>query len=248
MKRISVFGRRNGFTGGLLAALCAIVCMAAFVPVMADPHTQPETVQSLTDDFVSDAPQSATGTIDGHDYVDLGLSVKWATCNIGASSPGEYGEYFAWGETTPKSKYTERNCKTCKKKIDDIAGNPKYDAARANWGGSWRMPTEDEMQELIDNCEWIWATQNGHYGCKVASKINGNSIFLPLAGLRDDDDEPSLRRVGKDGFYWCSTPWFNPDRPTDAYNLGFYSNSYMSSCYMRHDSRGRGLTVRPVSD
>ena len=118
---------------------------------------------------------------DGHEYVDLGLSVKWATCNVGASKPEEYGDYFAWGETSTKEEYTEENSLTYGKKMSDIAGNAQYDAARANWGGSWRMPTEYEWQELIDKCKWEWGKVTGVKVNKVTGP-NGNSIFLPAAG------------------------------------------------------------------
>ena len=125
----------------------------------------------------------------GHDYVDLGLpsGLKWATCNVGASSPEEYGGYYAWGETTTKSSYDESNSLTSGKSVSELwlagiiddSGNltMQYDAARANWGGSWRMPTKTECQELKDRCVWNWTSQNGHTGYKVVGP-NGNSIFL----------------------------------------------------------------------
>ncbi len=177
-----------------------------------------------------------------HEAVDLGLSVKWATCNIGAESPEEYGDYFAWGETTTKSEYTEENCKTLgenKYNIGDISGNPEYDTATANWGGSWRMPTYAEMQELVDNCTWKWATQGGRNGYKVTSKINGNSIFLPAAGYRKGS---SLSNVGSSGEYWNSRP--AGSRAQGAYNLYFVSDGYY------HDWVGRayGRSVRPVTE
>ena len=93
---------------------------------------------------------------DGHEYVDLGLpsGLKWATCNVGASKPEDFGNYYAWGETSPKDEYTEDNCSTYEKQINDISGNAQYDAARANWGGKWRLPTKSEMQELRYKCTW----------------------------------------------------------------------------------------------
>ena len=95
------------------------------------------------------APVKPTrGTISGHEWVDLDLSVKWATTNVGASSPSDYGYYFAWGETSTKSEYTEANSRTRKTSMGDIAGNDAYDAARANWGGTWRLPTKAECEEL----------------------------------------------------------------------------------------------------
>ena len=122
------------------------------------------------------------GRINGHEYVDLGLSVRWATCNVGANNPEDYGDYYAWGETKTKKEYTEENCETYKN-IGDIKGTSR-DVAHVRWGSPWRMPTEEESQELIDNCDWEWTTLNGVEGSKVTSRKNGNSIFLPAAGWR----------------------------------------------------------------
>ena len=145
-----------------------------------------------------------TGTENGYGYVDLGLpsGLKWATCNVGADSPEDYGDYFAWGETQPKDYYSWSTYKYCN---GDEYSMTKYctdseygivdnkttlelsdDAARVNWGGSWRMPTLAELDELrnTSNCTWTWTTQNGVKGYKVTSKKNGNSIFLSAAGYR----------------------------------------------------------------
>ena len=179
--------------------------------------------------------------INGHSYVDLGLSVIWATMNVGASSPEDYGDYFAWGETSPKSSYDEDNSKTYDNSSynHDIGGDSSTDAARANWGGSWRLPTKEEFQELIDNCNWTWTTLNGKAGYKVVSKKNGNSIFFPAAGSRYGT---SLDYAGERGYYWSSTP--PEDNSYDAYHLYFYSsNHHVSSNY-----RYGGRTVRPVSE
>ena len=179
-------------------------------------------------------------------YVDLGLSVKWATFNVGATSSEEYGDYFAWGETTTKETYTVDNYPTYELTISqlqsqgyiDSEGNltAQYDAATANWGGNWRMPTKAEIQELIDKCNWKWTTQNGVYGYKVKGP-NGNTIFLPAAGYRSGS---SLRYAGSGGDYWSSTPYdYNND---DAYNLDFDSD-YQD---MDYDFRYYGQSVRPV--
>ena len=129
--------------------------------------------------LTASAQSQSTGKHNGHEWVDLGLSVKWAKCNIGASASSDYGTYFAWGETAPKSSYTEDNSMTKHKQLADLSGDKKYDAARANWGGEWRIPTVDECLELIEKCTWTWTTQDGHVGYKVTSLANGESIFLP---------------------------------------------------------------------
>ena len=185
---------------------------------------------------------------DMHEAVDLGLSVKWATCNVGASSPEEYGDYFAWGETTTTSSYDESNCTTYALSTSELQsrgiigddGNltAAYDAATANWGGSWRMPTLDEIKELLNNCTWTWTTQNGVKGRKVTGP-NGNSIFLPAAGRRYGTDD--LHGAGSHGFYWSAAPCSFID---SAYDLGFNSDYY----YWYGDFRYYGHSVRPVSD
>ena len=187
----------------------------------------------------SSGVSSATGTIAGHGYVDLGLSVKWATCNVGASSPEDYGNYYAWGETSTKSSYTSENSKTYKKgKYNyDIAGNSYLDAARANWGSTWRLPMSSEIDELIDKCNWTWTTMNGKNGYKVTSKVNGRSIFLPAAGYRNYS---SLYNAGSRGYFWISPPYTS----SYAYLLDFSSNNVDRDYYSRY----YGRSVRPVSE
>ena len=187
------------------------------------------------------------GEINGHEYVDLGLSVKWATCNVGASKPEDYGNYYAWGETSTKSSYTSDNSKTYGKQMNDIKGNSQYDAARANWGGTWRLPTKAELKELKNKCTWTRTTQNGVKGYKVTGP-NGNHIFLPAAGYRGGT---SLYDDGGFGFYWSSTPY--DDYDNYAFGLIFYDGDggvygydrdygvYGYDCYY-------GLTVRPISE
>ena len=183
---------------------------------------------------------SASGTINGHAYVDLGLSVKWATCNVGASSPEDYGNCYAWGETSTKSTYTEDNSKTYGKSSYnyDISGDASLDAARANWGGTWRLPTKAEMQELLNKCTWTWTTQGGKKGCKVTGP-SGWSIFLPAAGGRSGS---SLGHAGSYGFYWTSTP--GEDYAYYAYYLNFIGSSRRVDWSYRYVGR----SVRPVSE
>ena len=174
----------------------------------------------------------------GHEYVDLGLSVKWATCNVGANKPEDYGNYYAWGETSTKSSYTYDNSKTYGKQMSDIKGKSRYDAARANWGGTWRLPTEAELEELKNKCTWKWTTQNGVKGCKVTGP-NGNSIFLPAAGYRD---RSSLFDDGEYGYYWSSTP--DEKASNFACRLSFSSSEH----YVFYGLRDNGKSVRPVSE
>lgn len=184
--------------------------------------------------------------------VDLGLSVKWACCNVGAESPEGYGGYYAWGETEEKSNYTwstykywsdkdgDGNCDNGEyQNIGSNISGTSYDVAHVKWGGSWRMPTLDEIKELCNNCSWQWTEVNGIKGQKVTGP-NGNSIFLPAAGGRDGTGVGSR---GSYGYYWSGSLY------------EYYS--YYCPCYLvfnsdRHDwvnyLRTFGLTVRPVTE
>lgn len=139
------------------------------------------------------------GTINGHEYVDLGLSVNWATCNVGAESPEGYGGYYAYGETKTKSHYDEDNCEIKESEEtgsdfslgDSIVGTSR-DVARVEWGGAWRMPTCEEYEELMENCDWELVKMNGTWGYGVWSRKNGNSIFIPIAGYKMGTDTDSI--------------------------------------------------------
>lgn len=201
-----------------------------------------------------------SGEENGHEYVDLGLpsGIKWATCNVGATIPEGYGDYFAWGETEPKTTYFWSTYKYCNGTDDTMT---KYcdtkgygtvdnkttleltdDAARVNWGGNWRMPTEAEQYELINtnNCTWTWTKQNGVKGYKVTSKVNGNSIFLPAAGYRSGD---SLFNAGSSGYYWSSSlgAHYGSDEADFVY---FGSNRVSCGDYPRY----YGYSVRAVCE
>lgn len=140
-----------------------------------------------------------SNTINGHEYVDLGLGVKWATCNVGANKPEEYGDYFAWGEIKPKTEYTQENNKIDVTHIIHIKGKPEYDPAQANWGGNWRLPSRHDMYNLKYNCKWTWETNNGTNGYRVTGP-NGNSIFLPAAGYKNKSTHYDIET---NGFYWA---------------------------------------------
>ena len=184
--------------------------------------------------------------------VDLGLSVKWASCNVGAEKPEEYGDYFAWGEVKPKEDYDWSTYKHCRGSYDSITKyctsssygivdnktvlDPSDDAATVNWGGSWRMPTDAEFTELQEKCEWKWTKQNRVKGYKVIGP-NGNSIFLPAAGFMFNS---SLISVGSGGTYWSSS--LDASNPGRAYLVTFNS-SFVSRDY---NSRYCGHSVRSV--
>lgn len=186
-----------------------------------------------------------------YEYVDLGLpsGLKWATCNIGADNPEDYGQYFAWGETSPKAEYSADNYQHWNDANgdgswdygeltinSDISGNASYDAATVIMGENWRIPTKAEQEELLNNCSWTWATQKGVSGYKVTGS-NGNSIFLPAAGYYDGS---SLYGVGEGGYYWGSTPNGNPY----AYYLRFNNEGQCVSW----SPRDCGTSIRPVSE
>lgn len=187
-----------------------------------------------------------------HEYVDLGLSVKWATCNVGANSPEEYGDYFAWGETEPKGEYNWSTYKYCNGSRDTMTKyctyssygtvdnketlEPEDDVAHVKWGGDWRMPTRAEQDELRHNCTWTWASRYGVNGYIVKGP-NGNSIFLPAAGWRYNS---SLICSGLDGSYWSSSLY-----ALDSYcAFDIYFDS--SRVYAPYGSRYDGKPVRAV--
>ena len=193
----------------------------------------------------------------GHAYVDLGLpsGTKWATCNVGADSPEDYGDYFAWGETTPKDTYnwsTYQHCNgsyaTLTKYCTDASYGyegftddlttllPEDDAATANWGSGWRMPTREEWQELYNNTTVTWTTQNGVNG-RLFTASNGNSLFLPAAGYRYNS---FLGYTDSWGVYWSSS--LRTDYPSIAWYFYFDSDNYS----MNDGSRAYGRSVRPV--
>ena len=218
--------------------------------------------------IVSLPEQCYTDNENGHGYVDMGLSVKWATCNIGADSPEKTGGRYAWGEVATKPDYTWLNyrfnggddgfwnVKMSKYNTDRNLGpvdnlevlEPEDDAAHVNWGGKWRIPTAEEIQELTANCTFVWSALNGCEGYLIVSNKPGYTdrfIFLPATRIRNDG-------IGSDGYYWSST--LNPIERQGSYNPG------PSNCYALHimkislfsvmidleNCRCWGLAIRPV--
>ena len=191
-----------------------------------------------------------------HEYVGLGLSVKWATCNVGATSPTEYGGYYAWGETEEKTDYswstyfdtTDGGSTFTKYALDKkTVLDATDDVAHVKWGGNWRMPTEDEMEELIksDNCTWTWYDSgnsefNGVAGYKVQSKITNYTdkyIFLPAAG---DYFQTGLIESESYGYYSSSS--IGSLYSKYVRRLSFYSSSHS----VGNDNRSWGFSIRPV--
>ena len=187
--------------------------------------------------------------------VDLGLSVYWASCNVGAKAPEEYGDYYAWGETETKSNYSwstykfgtswsgpfsKYNTSSSYGTVDNkTILEPDDDVAHVKLGGSWRMPTDAEWTELRENCTWTWTTQNGVNGRLVTSNKNGNSIFLPAAGNRFGT---LLYDAGSYGDYWSSS--LNTGYTSAAWYVYFDSANVSRYDYYRY----YGFSVRPVSE
>ncbi|MBR4848617.1 MAG: hypothetical protein IKV07_04590 [Bacteroidaceae bacterium] len=188
-----------------------------------------------------------------YEAVDLGLSVKWATFNVGATKPEEFGDYYAWGETEEKEDYSWETYKWCNGSYNTLTKyctdsgigtvdnktvlDPEDDVAHVKWGGDWRMPTKEEQDELRNNCTWEWTALNGVNGYKVTGP-NGNSIFLPAAGYRYGT---GVYYRGYDGYYWSGS--LSSGISFRAYYLCFNDDYYDWS----YDSRCCGRSVRPVS-
>ena len=206
--------------------------------------------------FIYNAPNvsEANGTHNGHEYVDLGLSVMWATCNVGASKPEEFGNYYAWGEVAPKKYYGWNTYKYCNgsyktlTKYNTVSDfglvdnkttlEPNDDAATANWGRGWRTPTKAELEELRNYCTWEWTSLNGVIGCLITSERNGRSIFWPAAGSKYKNSLDTSPH--KNAWSWSST--ISNSKPYTAYSR---NADNMTADYY-YGSRVYGYSVRPV--
>ena len=233
-------------------------------PTLEQALTPPAPSQTTTS--TSSAPptntpsSSLTITANGHEWVDLGLpsGTLWATCNVGASKPEDYGNYYAWGETGTKStydwdnyKYDKRTSffhpkltKYCTKSAEGDDGfsdnltelQSSDDPATANWGSGWRTPTKAQWDELLANTTNQWTTQNGVKGRKFTSKKNGQTLFLPAAGLRQGS---RLNHTDSYGNYWTSSLWVSNEVLYLSFDSHGCNANYLGS---RYD----GFTVRPV--
>ncbi len=241
---------QSGLVTTVAGGSCIIKCIA----------TDGSGVMAECQVHVSDATHGITG---GHRWVDLGLpsGTLWATCNVGANSPEEYGDYFAWGETEPKEDYGWATYKYCSNNNDhdDIIYITKYcvqnyygpvdnkteleaedDAATVKWGSDWQIPSTEQQQELANNVYTTtkWTTQDGVNGILVTSEINGNSIFLPATGYYNGTD---LLLEGSFGRFWSRSLYVN--NLCVAFNMYVVSNNITAPWMSNRDS---GLTIRPV--
>lgn len=213
----------------LLTPFLAFVLSSCLSNETDDKIKEAEKTLALIEEKKNQEP-TVSGQIGGHSYVDMGLNVKWATCNVGATKPTEYGTFFAWGETSPKEVYDMDSYKwydsTMSSTVSSYERFSKYvsdsfnpnkdnktvlekedDAAASNWGGDWCMPSLSDVNDLMNNCYWT-DTDNylnsGVAGILAISKINGNTIFFPFAG-EYSNYRKQLDKQGLSGYYWTST-------------------------------------------
>lgn len=171
----------------------------------------------------------------GYDYVDLGLPSRmlWATCNLGANSPEEYGNYYAWAETETKNTYVIGNY-NYNSGIETI--DASHDAATINMGGNWHIPTLDDFEELITNCTWTWTSMNEVDGCLLTGP-NGNSMFLPAAGGMGGEEVHNDKTCG---IYWLNSIF--PNDTEYAWGILSDADTIKRTSYCRY----YGQTIRPA--
>lgn len=230
-----------------LAILLMAFAITAITPMFTSCSSGDDNEEDIysPDGENSNDGKKLTGMVDGHEAVDLGLSVKWATCNYGASSSYGYGNYYAWGETTMRNSYYRDTYKYYNSRTDrdndlmnTIQGS-KYDVAK-NWGSNWRMPSKSEYEELLNKCSWKWATMSGVNGYIIISS-NGMSIFLPANGEYSGTEKGA--KAGIWGEYWTGTFKNTTDFYSHAYALTFTQSKKNIDGYYRYV----GLAIRPVT-
>lgn len=232
----------------IISAVVAVVIAAVAIIIFVGPKGE------KSGEGKTEEPQILK--INDHEYIDLGLSVMWAACNIGANTPAETGDYYAWGETSPKSSYSHSNYVHGKQDFfykyvpyNQLGLSWDYDpdgrlvlefqddAASVNWGQPWRMPTQAEIEELATRCTHTWTSRDGHDGMLFTGP-NGNSIFMPACGIYKSSN---LNDYGTKGFYWSST--LKSEAPNCAYRMFFDINEVGAKYW---HGRFYGYTVRPV--
>ena len=202
-----------------------------------------EEVTVVEEEFPEEEVDVTRGKIGNLEWVDLGLpsGTKWATCNVGASSESDFGAYYSWGEISPKNTFEETNSSSYGVYLPEVSGDKQHDAAVANWGSPWRLPTRADIEEIVSAiyCTWTWTEINGVKGVKVTSNKNGNYIFLPAGGRKGK----KATDVGSSGSYWTGTP--DPNGPRHAFDLNFNKDG---SHGVNGSRRFWGQLIRPVTD
>lgn len=224
----------------LLLASSACTLSAQNVTVFSKDGTRHDFKEGEIASIDFNAPERpAVSKPETAEAIDLGLSVKWATCNVGATKANEAGAFFAWGEKAAKGQYNWNTYfdTDCERPLESICGVPDYDVAAAEWGGDWRMPTLAEMQELCTKCTWEWTEQEGVKGYVVKGS-NDQSIFLPAAGTRQGGD---LYLEGAYGSYLTGTR--DVTNNFYAYTLVFQPNN---EHWVDNNLRDYGQSIRPV--
>ena len=239
----------------LFVAMLLVALSFGFVSCdMINGNDPDDTTQDGSENVVEDEKQDPVSL----ESVDLGLSVKWANCNVGATKPEEYGDFYAWGEVAPKTyydwatyKWTQGNDMLIKYFTDEGDGNGEMtadnktvldagdDIASVSKGGNWRIPTVAEVEELINGCIWTWTTLNGVEGYEVKSQTNDNTIFLPAAGGRFLDEHGALR---EECLYWSSS--LAVEENFSAWSL---NASEIDGVYLNPIPRNYGFSIRGVT-
>ena len=218
-----------------------MIVVAAFLAVGCTPEEEPDNGGDNNGGNNNEWNLDGNGTYQGHKYVDLGLpsGTLLATCNVGATTPEGYGDYFAWGDTLPKTVYNWSTYRMCNGDFDNLnkyCSIPRYgindftdtltvlipedDAATHNWGSGWRMPTKAEWKELHDNTTYDWKEINGVRGVLIFSKVNGNTLFLPGAGNYADGEHHNTNAVYYRSSSLCT------DYPCDAWNYVIMADQF----------------------
>ena len=229
--------------------------VAALSSQEASAEPTPANIQEVAPKKALTRSANTHGVSNGHEWVDMGTGVKWATVNLGASAPDDFGAYYAWGELNTKDDYSwpsykyghnsnslTKYCSTPNDGMDGFADmmtklQLEDDIAHTEWGGNWRLPTHAELTAMISQCTSTWTVRNGHEGVLFTSTTTGEEIFFPAAGFRANT---GYNGVGQSGRYWSSS--LNSDGSASAWGLYFDSSKSLA----RSNKRVNGFSIRPV--